>query len=77
MSAKLHKIDELSKLLDDKNELAGNLLDLYRHFNLSQAMASCKITKLTGISCSLLMLFSHSFTTDVNIEVPALSPPLL
>lgn len=29
MSAKLHKIDELSKLLDDKNELAGNLLDLY------------------------------------------------
>lgn len=57
MSAKLHKIDELSKLLDDKNELAGNLLDLYRHFNLSKAMASCKITKLTGVSCSLLMLF--------------------
>lgn len=24
MSAKLHKIDELFKLLDDKNELAGN-----------------------------------------------------
>ena len=57
MSAKLHKIDELSKLLDDKNELAGNLMDLYRHFNLSQAMASCKITKFTGVSCSLLMLF--------------------
>lgn len=57
MSAKLHKIDELSKLLDDKNELAGNLLDLYHHFNLSQAMVSCKITKFTGVSCSLLMLF--------------------
>lgn len=26
MIAKLHKIDELSKLLDDKNELAGNLM---------------------------------------------------
>lgn len=77
MSAKLHKIDELSKLLDDKNELAGNLLDLYHHFNLSQAMVSCKITKFTGVSCSLLMLFSHSFTPDVNIQVPALSPPLL
>lgn len=32
MSAKIHKIDELSKLLDDKNELAGNLMNLYRHF---------------------------------------------
>lgn len=26
MSAKLHKIDELSKLLDDKNELVGNFI---------------------------------------------------
>ena len=48
MSAKLHKIDELSKLLDNKNELAGNLMALYRHFNLSQAMASCKNTKYTS-----------------------------
>lgn len=29
MIAKLHKIDELSKLLVDKNELAGNLMDFY------------------------------------------------
>lgn len=27
MSAKIHKIDDLSKLLDDKNELAGNLMN--------------------------------------------------
>lgn len=27
MSTKLHKKDELPKLLDDKNELAGNLMN--------------------------------------------------
>ena len=31
MSAKLHKIDELSKLLDNKNELAGNLMTKVSH----------------------------------------------
>lgn len=66
MSAKLHKIDELSKLLDNKNELAGNLMDLYRHFNLSQAMVSSKITKFTGVSCSLLYAVVKSFFKNLN-----------
>ena len=50
MNAKLDKIDELSKLLSDKDSLSRNLISLCKHFHMSKIMGGCGIVK--GERCS-------------------------
>lgn len=57
MNAKLDKIDELSKLLSDKDSLSRNLISLCKHFHMSKIMGGCGIVKEKGVPSTVLMLF--------------------
>lgn len=57
MEAKLDKINELSKLLSDKDSLSRNLIALCRYFRMGKIMAGCGIVKKKGVPGTVLMLF--------------------
>lgn len=57
MNAKLSKIDELSKLLSDKDSLSRDLISLCKHFRMGKLMGGCGIIKEKGVPSTVLMLF--------------------
>ena len=57
MNAKLSKIDELSKLLSDKDSLSRDLISLCKHFRMGKIMGGCGIIKEKGVPSTVLMLF--------------------
>lgn len=57
MNAKLDKINELSKLLNDKDSLSRDLVSLCKHFRMSKIMGGCGIVKERGVPSTVLMLF--------------------